>query len=142
MLSVVPTSMILILGTYLTANGSMKKLNIFSFVGLVLNIVFNFILIPIHGSFGAALSTLIGQSVILLLYLISIWKMIDFQFKWNEVLRFVVFVGLLGTSYFLSLMVKNQFLQLTGFVILAGLIGLFVGMIPLKSIVYSFKNEK
>jgi hypothetical protein len=51
-------------------------------------------------------------------------------------------VGLLGTSYFLSLMVKNQFLQLTGFVILAGLIGLFVGMIPLKSIVYSFKNEK
>jgi O-antigen/teichoic acid export membrane protein len=142
MLSVVPTAMVLILGTYLTANGSLKKLNIFSFVGLVLNIVFNFILIPKHGSFGAAVSTLIGQSMILVLYLISIWKMIDFQFKWNEALRFVVYVGLLGASYLLSFMVKNQFLQLTGFVILAGTIGLLVGMIPLKSIVHSLKNEK
>ena len=142
MLSVVPTAMVLILGTYLTANGSLKKLNIFSFVGLVLNIVFNFILIPKHGSFGAAVSTLIGQSMILVLYLISIWKMIDFQFKWNETLRFVVYVGLLGASYLLSFMVKNQFLQLIGFVILAGTFGLLVGMIPLKSIVHSLKNEK
>ena len=68
--------------------------------------------------------------------------MIDFQFKWNEALRFVIYVGLLGASYLLSFMVKNQFLQLTCFVILAGIIGLFVGMIPLKSIVHSLKNEK
>jgi O-antigen/teichoic acid export membrane protein len=142
MLSVVPTSIVLILGTYLTANGSLKKLNTFSFVGLVLNIVFNFILIPKHGSFGAAVSTLIGQSMILILYLISIWKMIHFQFKLNEAIRFFGYVVFLGLAYIGSFWIKNQLLQLTCFITIAGIIGLIVGMIPLKSIVHSLKNEK
>ena len=142
MLSVVPTSMVLILGTYLTANGSLKKLNTFSFVGLLLNIVFNFILIPKHGSFGAAVSTLIGQSMILILYLISIWKMIHFQFKLNEAIRFFGYVVFLGLAYIGSFWIKNQLLQLTCFITIAGIIGLIVGMIPLKSIVHSLKNEK
>ncbi len=142
MLSVVPTSMVLILGTYLTANGSLKKLNTFSFVGLLLNIVFNFILIPKHGSFGAAVSTLIGQSMILILYLISIWKMIHFEFKLNEAVRFFGYVVFLGLAYIGSFWIKNQLLQLTCFITIAGIIGLIVGMIPLKSIVHSLKNEK
>ena len=142
MLSVVPTSMVLILGTYLTANGSLKKLNTFSFVGLLLNIVFNFILIPKHGSFGAAVSTLIGQSMILILYLISIWKMIHFEFKLNEAVRFFGYVVFLGLAYIGSFWIKNRLLQLTCFITIAGIIGLIVGMIPLKSIVHSLKNEK
>jgi O-antigen/teichoic acid export membrane protein len=141
MLSVVPTSMVLIFGTLLTANGSLKKLNIFSFVGLVLNILFNFILIPKHGSFGAAVSTLIGQSMILILYILSIWKLVRFEFKFSELVRFLIYAVLLGSSVGIIFMGQNQFLQLAGFVILAGIIGLLVGMIPIKAIVHSLKNE-
>jgi O-antigen/teichoic acid export membrane protein len=48
-------------GTLLTANASLKILNIISFIGLAVNIVLNFILIPIYGVVGAAFATMCTQ---------------------------------------------------------------------------------
>jgi O-antigen/teichoic acid export membrane protein len=62
-LSFIPVSMTYVFGTLLTANGSLKYLNYMALGGVVLNIVFNFILIETYGVVGAALATLVTQSI-------------------------------------------------------------------------------
>jgi len=50
-----------IFGTLLTANGSLKQLNIMAFTGMVLNVVLNLILIPRYLAFGSAYASLATQ---------------------------------------------------------------------------------
>ena len=50
-----------IFGTLLTASGDLKTLNKLAAGGMVLNIGLNFVLIPQHHAFGAALASLITQ---------------------------------------------------------------------------------
>ena len=50
-----------IFGTLLTANGSMKQLNLMAFSGMVLNVVLNLILIPRYLAFGSAYASLATQ---------------------------------------------------------------------------------
>ncbi len=50
-----------IFGTLLTANGSLKQLNIMAFSGMVLNVVLNLILIPRLQAYGSAYASLSTQ---------------------------------------------------------------------------------
>ena len=50
-----------IFGTLLTANGSLKHLNIMAFLGMVLNLVLNLVLIPRFQAFGSAYASLATQ---------------------------------------------------------------------------------
>lgn len=50
-----------IFGTLLTANGSLKQLNIMAFIGMVLNITLNIVLIPRMEAYGSAYASLITQ---------------------------------------------------------------------------------
>lgn len=50
-----------IFGTLLTANGSLKQLNIMAFSGMILNVVLNLILIPRLQAYGSAYASLATQ---------------------------------------------------------------------------------
>jgi len=50
-----------IFGTLLTANGSLKYLNLMAFAGMVLNLVLNLVLIPRFQAFGSAYASLATQ---------------------------------------------------------------------------------
>ncbi len=52
-----------VFGTLLTANGSMKQLNIMAFTGMVVNVTLNLILIPKYQAFGSAYASLFTQIV-------------------------------------------------------------------------------
>ncbi len=52
-----------IFGTLLTANGNLKTLNKIAFVGVILNIVLNLILIPMYQAYGAAIASVITQGL-------------------------------------------------------------------------------
>lgn len=52
-----------VFGTLLTANGSMKQLNIMAFAGMVINVSLNLILIPRYQAFGSAYASLFTQIV-------------------------------------------------------------------------------
>ena len=49
--------------TLLTAAGKLKVLNLTSAVGLILNIVLNFLLIPQYGAYGAAIASVSTQGL-------------------------------------------------------------------------------
>ena len=52
-----------VFGTLLTANGSMKQLNIMAFFGMVINVTLNLVLIPRYQAFGSAYASLFTQIV-------------------------------------------------------------------------------
>jgi len=64
MFTFIPLSFVYIFGTLLTANGSLKKLNILALSGVILNVGLNLILIPRWHEMGAAWSGLITQTLL------------------------------------------------------------------------------
>ena len=84
MISFISISTTYIFGTLLTANGSLKQLNIMAFVGMVINIGLNFILIPEIKALGSAWSSLVTQTftaVSQILIAVSVFKLsINYKF--------------------------------------------------------------
>lgn len=83
----------IIYGTLLTANGSLKALNITSAIAVVINITLNIILIPRYQAFGAALACLATQVFAgCSQYIITAVK---FQFRLNYglIFRLVIYIS-------------------------------------------------
>ncbi len=82
-----------IFGTLLTANGSLKQLNLMAFVGMVLNITLNILLIPKLEAYGSAYASLITQlftgatQLILALYIFKLKPSIFY------LLQLLIFTG-------------------------------------------------
>lgn len=90
-LSFVPVSITYIYGTLLTANGDLKLLNQMALGGLVANLALNFWLIPLYGSWGAAVATLSTQSVTALLQLVIALQKTPIQVNTKAVIKFSIF---------------------------------------------------
>jgi O-antigen/teichoic acid export membrane protein len=63
-LAFIPMCMTIVFGTLLTANGSVKRLNIYALIGLAAMIISNCIFVPLWGAVGAALSFFVGQTLL------------------------------------------------------------------------------
>lgn len=94
-----------IFGTLLTANGSMKQLNIMAFGGMILNVALNLVLIPRMQAFGSAyaslttqLSTAIAQ-VILALVIFKLKPGIWFILQLLMFTGAVVFLGSVSKNF-------------------------------------------
>ncbi len=73
-----------IFGTLLTANGSLLKLNLIAFSGMLLNILLNFLLIPVLFSTGSAVASLFTQTLVAVTQVFIVKRM--FRFRVNHVL--------------------------------------------------------
>lgn len=71
---IIPLSFTYIFGTLLTANGSLKKLNITALIGILVNLGVNIILIPKMQARGAAIASVSTQTVVSTLQLIIAMK--------------------------------------------------------------------
>lgn len=76
-----------IYGTLLTSNGSLKQLNTIAVVGLFLNLLLNFWLIPTYKAEGSAIASLITQFVILLAQIVICNRMFSFTINLNYILK-------------------------------------------------------
>ncbi|MFN8165478.1 MAG: polysaccharide biosynthesis C-terminal domain-containing protein [Bacteroidia bacterium] len=97
----VPISTSYIFGTLLTANGSMRQLNIMASTGMIINIGLNFYLIPKYSAAGAAISSISTQLFTSAAQVIMSKKLFDFKTNINligKVLFFILFC--IGVSYF------------------------------------------
>ncbi len=64
-----------IFGTLLTANGSLRHLNLIAFSGMVLNILLNFLLIPVYKASGSAVASLFTQSLVAIVQILVVRSM-------------------------------------------------------------------
>lgn len=91
----VAISMTYVFGTLLTANGSLKALNIVAAAGMVLNIGLNLILIPRFLASGSAVASVATQFVMAIIQMVIAIKVFKVEFKVKEIVRLCLFVALL-----------------------------------------------
>lgn len=93
LISVVFNAMALFIGSIFTAVKDTKTLSVSTVIGAVVNAVCNFVFIYFWGAYGAALATMLGYAVVLIMRHIILQKHILLHLKWARDL--VVYVILL-----------------------------------------------
>jgi len=131
-----------IFGTLLTANGNLKQLNTMAIVGIFINLVLNFILIPHYQAFGSAISSLATQfftAGIQVYFAIKIFK-----FKVNVRLLIALFtflVGIIAFNYLSKYVTANWMINF-GIACTACFAWAFIsGLISVKSILRFIKYK-
>lgn len=77
----IPISLAYLFGTLLTAHGSMKKLNVVACLGITVNIAVNVLLIPKFQACGAAVASLVTQSVVTCLQIVIVFRTFELPLK-------------------------------------------------------------
>ncbi len=95
MWSFVAMAFSLLYGTLLTAKGDLRYLNQLALIGIVLNLVFNALLIPIYGATGSAFATFITQVFTALFQTIHCHRKLPILFSLSDFFRLVLFIFLL-----------------------------------------------
>ena len=82
-----------VFGTLLTANGSMKQLNVMAFIGMVINVSLNLILIPRYQAFGSAYASLFTQIVTATAQVILVTVIFKLKPNYIFIFKLLAFVG-------------------------------------------------
>lgn len=98
MFSFVAISSNYIFGTLLTANNSLKQLNIIALGGLTISITLNLILIPQYLSVGSAYASLATQSITALLQLVLVYRIFRFRINFKLIINLILLVTILITT--------------------------------------------
>lgn len=131
MFSLIPMAGAYIIGTLLTANGSLKQLNTIALIGVILSFILNIVLIPRMQAYGAAVSCLTTQLITFLLQLLVAVKL--FRFGLNAQILYIALpvIAVLATN----LLLPEMQWQLGAFILL--LIG---GILTLLSLIPDIKT--
>jgi O-antigen/teichoic acid export membrane protein len=89
----IPISATYIFGTLLTANGSLKALNIMALTGMILNISMNYILIPHFMAVGSAYASLITQFITAIIQVVIAQRIFRFTINWKYLITLVLFAA-------------------------------------------------
>lgn len=114
-----------IFGTLLTANGSLKQLNIMASCGMALNVVLNLILIPKFMAFGSAYASLATQFMTAISQVTIVVLLFKLQINWKFVLRLLFYVLILVSAGFVSRYFGKWFYGYV-FLITTGIVAAFV----------------
>ena len=90
-----------IFGTLLTANGSLKQLNLLALITVLLNFSLNLILIPKYKALGSAFAAVSSQSFFALAQLIVSVRIFKIKISLDFPIRLLIFTLLLAGSGFL-----------------------------------------
>lgn len=131
-----------IYGTLLTANGSMKWLNILAAGGMILNITLNLIFIPKYQAFGSASASLVTQVLTACIQVFIVQRVFKFKFDYRLTASFFIFIfGVVGvgflSNYFSNSWLVNMFLM----VVLSTAWGLLTKMIAIRAISSVFRYQ-
>ena len=98
-----------VFGTLLTANGSMKQLNIMAFAGMVINVSLNLYLIPRYQAFGSAYASLFTQIITAIAQVILVTMVFKLKPNYLFLLKLVIFAGITVVFAFISQYFTNWF---------------------------------
>lgn len=142
-LALIPIASSYIFGTLLTANGSLKELNIMAFSGMVMNIMLNLVLIPIYQAFGSAIASIVTQIIVAIIQIYLSYKLFNLRLNIKLMLKFAAFGGFV---VFLSLVLKEvniNWIWEFGFILLSGFsFSLAIKLFSLKGLFHILKYEK
>ncbi|MES2589842.1 MAG: oligosaccharide flippase family protein [Bacteroidota bacterium] len=118
-ISFIPLCVTLIFGTLLTANGNLPFLIKISFIGIVVNIILNWFLIPIFGAFGSAITSLITQSIVAIFYTIFTFSSFKIKLFGVKFFKYLGFVVLLCSSGYVLQFYFSNYLQISFLILIS-----------------------
>jgi len=124
-----------IFGTLLTANGSLKQLNIMASLGMVLNIVLNIIFIPRFMAMGAAWASLTTQFATAIAQLIIALVIFRLKVDWRYIGRLMMFAVLLILAGFISRLIGNWLYGFAAMIATGGLIVFLIKLINVRDLI-------
>lgn len=89
----IPIASTYIFGTLLTANGSLKALNIIAGSGMILSIILNLILIPKLMALGSAYASISAQYITAVAQIIFAQYIFKFKINYNLLIKILLFVS-------------------------------------------------
>lgn len=136
---IIPIAFTYVFGTLLTANGSLKKLNITALIGIGINIIINVLLIPILHAKGAAIASLCTQSVVSLLQCIIALHAMHIPVRTLPWIATLIFTIILIPT--IHLIVKFLPCSLLSSLIISSVIALLIGIASQLINIKEFKTN-
>ena len=142
-LSFIPVCLTYIFGTLLTANGSLKQLNIMAIGGLILNVSLNLWLIPELKSEGAALATLVTQIATALVQVILVISIFKLKPNWRLIIKIAfLMLAVFGLNLWLEFSLLGDVTNMLCVICCSFMVALSIGILPIKSIILLLKDKK
>lgn len=139
----IPISSSYIFGTLLTANKSLKMLNIISGIGMVMNIVLNLVLIPRFYALGAAIASLTTQLITSVAQIIASKHVFKMDVNFRILLKTIAFAALLiATNIITKRLFSSWQLGATLSVGVALLLAFALKLLYIKDVLQIVKSKK
>lgn len=143
MLGYIPISITYIFGTLLTANGSLRALNIMAFSGMVFNVILNLILIPKYQAMGAAVTSLLTQSITAAIQVILAIRIFKLHVNYKLFVLLLIFTAGVALFGIITNDLPYNWVVTAGLMISFSVIWAFsIGLISIKNIYQIIKNDK
>ena len=142
MFGFVAISTVYVFGTLLTANGSLKTLNIIAASGVIISIVLNIILVPRLEALGSAYASLTAQFVTSIAQVIAV-QMI-FKFRVNYKLLSVLFIFVMGVfmaGYYSKSLAYDWKINATIMIVFSILLSFVLRLLHIKKFLEIIKSE-
>ena len=143
MFSFVAISSNYIIGTLLTANNSLKQLNIIAFAGLLVNISLNLLLIPVYQSVGSAYASLATQAITAITQLLFAQWVFKFNINYKLIISLALLIAIQFSAGYL-LINYTSFPWETSLIIMLffGLIlAILLRLLNIRQFIYILKDE-
>ena len=124
-----------IFGTLLTANGNLKQLNTMAIIGICINLILNFILIPHYQAIGSAISSLITQFFTAGIQIYFAYKIFKFKINVRLIIALLVFiVGIVIFNILSRSFTSNWMINFAIMCVFCGAWAFVSGLLNIKSI--------
>lgn len=139
----IPIGMGYIFGTLLTANGSLRQLNIISILGLAANFGLNAILIPQYKAMGASMATIITQSIVIILTVMYCRKFFNFSVPKKFILSIFLFIATIGSVFYVLTFVSWDWkLEALVALISIAMLAIITQVVKIKELKSSFTQRE
>lgn len=143
MLGFVFISTTYIFGTLLTANGSMKQLNIMALVGMSFNVGINMYLIPKFMAEGASYSSLLTQGLTAIIQVFIAYRIFKFKINYTYLLKLASFIiVIVAIGHYSTLISKDWVINISIFISSSIIIALLTRLISVKSLYRIIKYDE
>jgi O-antigen/teichoic acid export membrane protein len=137
------TSTMYVFSTLLTANGSLKQLNLVAFIGILVNFSLNIILIPKLMATGSAIASLVTQAVTAASHVILVQWYFKFKVNWRYLGVLAIYTSVvILLSYFSRELPFTWLVNLALVVAVSFAIAFAIRLISLKSIWLILKDRE
>ncbi len=102
MISLIGIAVSYIYGTMIVAEGSMYKLNWIFLFCIVLNFVLNYILIPSHKAYGAAIATLVTQFVAMIGQIVVCHQVVGLKYNFKMYGYSIIYGIIIGVIFYFN----------------------------------------